>query len=239
VQQKLDIHRSVLAKDTSTMLQIVKVVPKSSSNTSDLQSKRQESPSLTKDALARSQDLAAGILSVPDAALAGSRVKLKSGHGVSPSQTQIVPAYLAGKFSQVASSSEDNPLFRALGAEVMHSYAEDSNDTVGNRQGVETTKFTANTDMSDALPPLSKVPPPTHARQIVPRYLQDDASVSVSVHAGVSAAVDSRNIDNVPAPLRAHDRREAAVLLRLANSLPAGLADMAPVRFCRVRVTSL
>jgi hypothetical protein len=34
----------------------------------------------------------------------------------------------------------------------------------------------------------------------------------------------------VPGPLRAHDRREAAVLMRLANSLPAGIADMAPVR---------
>jgi len=37
-----------------------------------------ECSGLSKDALARSQDLAAGILSVPDAALAGSRVKLKS-----------------------------------------------------------------------------------------------------------------------------------------------------------------
>lgn len=227
VQHKLDVHRSVLAKDTSTMLQIVRVVPKGIQNATEPQLKHLESPSAAKDPLARSQDLAAGILSVPDSALtASNRVKLKSGHGASSSQSQIVPAYLAGKFSQVSSASEDNPLFRALGAEVMHSYAEDSSSN-GDRQ-VGETSFAFPADSSDSLPPLSKVPPPMLARQIVPRYLQDDASVSVSAHAGVSAAVDNKSLDNIPGPLRAHDRREAAVLMRLANSLPAGIADMAP-----------
>jgi hypothetical protein len=235
VQQKLDMHRSVLAKDTSTMLQIVKVVPKSIANAAEPQSNQSESQPSARHTLTRSQDLAAGVLSVPDTALAGSnRVKLKSGHGASPSQSQIVPAYLVGKFSQAASASEDNPLFRALGAEVMQSYAEDSGDTVSKQQGGGSSSA-FNVDTSDSLPPLSKVPPSMLARQIVPRYLQDDAGVSTSSSAGVPAAVDGKGADNVPGPLRAHDRREAAVLMRLANSLPAGIADMAPVSssFCR------
>jgi len=236
VQQKLEIHRSVLAKDTSTMLQIVKVVPKSSSNATQQPTKLLDSTS-RPPALARSQDLASGILSVPDAALgAANRAKPKSSHGASPSQAQIVPAYLVGKFSHLAASSEDNPLFQALGAEAIQSYSEDTRGRFEAKNSQENNvdaKAQVDAETLDTLPPLSKVPPSSMlSRQIVPRYLQDDASIASSAHAGMPTAGESRNVDIVPGPLRAHDRREAAVLMRLANSLPAGIADMAPVRSC-------
>lgn len=227
VQQKIDVHRSVLAKDSSTMLQIFKVAPKPPGSTAEQAPKHAASPAAPRDAFARSQDLAAGILSVPDSVLGSNqRAKLKSSHGFSPSQSQIVPAYLAGKFSQAASASEDNPLFHALGAEVMQSYADGASDALGDKQGRDQKRGTG-MDSSDPLPPLSKVPPHALSRQIVPRYLQDDTGSTISVHAAAPSA-DSRTADAVPAPLKAHDRREAAVLMRLANSLPAGIVDMAP-----------
>ena len=235
VQQKLEMQRSVLAKDTSTMLQIVKVAPKSASTAAEQPVKRQESSSATREALARSQDLSVGILSVPDTVLASNnRAKLKSSHAASPSQTQILPAYLAGKFSQLAAAADDNPLFHALGAEAMQSYADDSISASEDKEARDPSygaKSHAGADACDALPPLSKLPASMLSRQIVPRYLQDDASATGRPNAAAPAAADVRGNEMTPGPLRAHDRREAAVLMRLANSLPAGLADMAPVRF--------
>jgi hypothetical protein len=229
VQQKLEVHRSVLAKDTSTMLQIVKVAPKPSANSNAQQPKNSQPPVATRDVLARSQDLASGILSVPESALSGgNRAKLKSSHGYSLSQAQIVPAYLAGKFSQLASASEDNPLFQALGADAIQSYADESHGAFEAKAHRETKAGNA-AESSDTLPPLSKVPPSMLSRQIVPRYLQDDIGLSGNAHAAAPAVADNRSVDAVPGPLRAHDRREAAVLMRLANSLPAGIVDMAPV----------
>lgn len=114
----------------------------------------------------------------------------------------------------------------------MQSYADDSISASEDKEARELSygaKSHAGAEGSDVLPPLSKLPP-SMTRQIVPRYLQDDASATGRPNAAAPAAADVRGNELTPGPLRAHDRREAAVLLRLANSLPAGLADMAPVR---------